>query len=853
MPRRAKAALTLPLLVLSVFACSSDDTAPGDPASPCPSLPVASRFAGGSPDGHADPFGAKATKQARAGRIKDGALIKQPDTARNKVRVGDFAIANSKIAAYIEDKGESDGYTTFGGEILALETVGDDGRPRGLSLYGETLIALSRQTVAPETVTVLNDGSDGKAAVIRAEGTLKNIGFLDTFAGLLRDEYNIPAALDFILEPEAEHLRVRLSLKNTTQESLDFVGKQMVGFFQSSRALTFTEAEGFADAKGKNPWVGFDATQSSFAVRAVGSTLDTGLSVSGFQYFSASGLTVDACAEKTVEYLDFIPAQGNVDGLREAVRRDQGEPAGRVVTGRVQDAAGAAVPGALVHALGADGKYQTRVQADDTGAFSLHAAAGAATLHATALGYPVSQPVALDASATSANVILDTAGAIRVVATEDGSNLPLPVRVQIIPVAAVAAAPAAFGVPSETEGRLHQAFAMNGDITLAVPPGQHRVLVTRGYEYELLDQVVSVAAGKPTEVVAKLKHSVDSAGVMCADFHVHSHYSADSADLPVTKVKSAVADGLDIPFSSEHEWIIDFQPIVQSLGVSKWAHGFPSSELTTFTFGHFGIVPIQPKPDQVNNGAVPWLGKSTKEIFAAVHAQAEKPVLVVNHPSGGGLSSFFSRTGFERAQAKGKGELWSDDFDALEVFNDSNFEQNRAQSVGDWFAILNSGRNVWAVGSSDSHFIRSTPVGYPRTCMVFGHDDPERLTADGVRDVLRSGAATISGGLYLTVEGPGGVRPGGTGAAGAYKIVVQAPSWLSAKSLETIVDGVTTDTVTLTATGAGPGKRYEATVNVQANSSAARHWVVFHASSDADLAPLHPGRKAFAVSNPIFF
>lgn len=851
MPRRAQP--LLPLLVLSLFACSSDDSAPGDPNSPCPALPVTSRFPGGSLDGHADPFGAKASKQARAGRIKDPALIKQPDTARNKVRVGDFAIANSKIAAYIEDKGESDGYTTFGGEILALETVGDDGRPRGLSLYGETLIALSRQTVAPESVTVLNDGSDGKAAVVRAEGTLKNIRFLDTFAGLLRDEYNIPAALDYILEPDAEHLRVRLSLKNTGTEAYDFVGKQMVGFFQSSRALTFTESEGFADPKGKNAWVGFDAAQSSFAVRAVGSTIDSGLSVSGFQYFSASGLTLDACAEKSVDYLDFVPAQGNVDALREAVRRDQGEPAARVISGRVQDATGAAVPGALVHALTADGKYQTRVLADDTGAFSLHAVAGAATLHATSSGYPVSQPVSVDASATTGTVVLDAPGSIRVIATEDGSNAQLPVRVQVIPVAPVAPAPAAFGVQAEAEGRLHQAFAMNGDITLAVPPGQHRVLVTRGYEYELLDQVVSVSAGKVTEVPAKLKHSVDSTGFMCADFHVHSYFSADSADVPVNKVKSAVADGLDIPFSSEHEWVIDFQPIVQSLGVSKWAHGFPSSELTTFTFGHFGVVPIQPKPDQVNNGAIPWIGKSTKEIFAAVHAQAEKPVLVVNHPSGGSFQSFFSRTGFERAQGKGKGELWSDDFDALEVFNDSNFETNRAQSVGDWFAILNSGRNVWAVGSSDSHYIRTSPVGYPRTCLFFGHDDPERLTADGVRDVLRSGAASISGGLYMTVEGPGGAKPGGTSTAGAYKVVVQAPSWLSAKSLEIIVDGVTTETIALTATGAGPSKRYEATVSVQPNSSAPRHWVVFHASSDADLAPLHPGRKAFAASNPIFF
>jgi hypothetical protein len=28
--------------------------------------------------------------------------------------------------------------------------------------------------------------------------------------------------------------------------------------------------------------------------------------------------------------------------------------------------------------------------------------------------------------------------------------------------------------------------------------------------------------------------------------------------------------------------------------------------------------------------------------------------------------------------------------------------------------------------------------------------------------------------------------------------------------------------------------------------------VVFHAKGEADLSPLHPGRRPFAVSNPVF-
>ena len=86
--------------------------------------------------------------------------------------------------------------------------------------------------------------------------------------------------------------------------------------------------------------------------------------------------------------------------------------------------------------------------------------------------------------------------------------------------------------------------------------------------------------------------------------------------------------------------------------------------------------------------------------------------------------------------------------------------------------------------------------------------------------------------------------------------MVQAPSWLSASALEVIVDGETIETVQLRESmiGPGPGRRYEASVTAKAKKSRAFHWVVLHASTPGrDLSPLYPGRKPFAVSNPIWF
>ena len=854
-------ALTATCAAVLAFACSSDDggsSGDADAAVPvCDGNLDTFRFANGTTDGSADPFGAKAAKQARAGRIKQQAQIVQPDNARNKVRVGDFVLANDKVAVYIEAEGPSDGYNPLGGDILALETIGADGRPSGVSQYNETLIMLARQSVQPDKVSIIADGSDGKAAIVRVSGKLANVPFLDTFKPLIPDEYGFPAALDYVLEPGSPKILMRLNVVNTRTDPVDFTDKQYFGFFQSNRQQTFTEANGFGETKGETPWVAFDSGKSAFLMRALGSVIRTEIGISGFQLFSLKGLALDACQNKTQDYAELIIGGGtNIDGLLETKRAALGEPAWREVHGTLKEADGTALPGAFIHATAANGQYLTRVLTDDTGAFSLHVPAAAVSLTPTLKGWAIPAATPVPAGSSTVTLTVPKRATLEVNVKDATTMEALPGRVQVIPSTAIAEPPASFGVEDlESNGRLWSELALNGKVSLPVPPGQHRVVVTRGYEYELYDAPATLTAAMTTTVDAPIAHSVDSTGVMCADFHIHSHYSADSNDEPELKVRGAIADGLEIPVSSEHEWIIDFQPIIQRLGLTKWAYGFPSEELTTFTWGHFGVIPIQPKPDQVNNGAVNWVGAMPGEFFKRVNALPEKPVLVVNHPSDQAFLGYFTASSFDRATAKGSDELWSDQFTAIEVFSGADFETSRDKSVADWFSLLNAGKTFWTTGSSDSHHERSSPVGYPRTCLQMGHDDPTKLSAEAVRDVLRVGAATISGGLTMSVQGPGGVGPGGLTTKGSYKVDIACPSWVSASSLEVIVDGITTQTLPLTPiAGPGPGKKYEVTVDVKATQSKPRHWVVFHAQQTAgDLTPLHPGKKAFAVSNPIFF
>lgn len=844
----------LVLLLTGIVACSDSDSPAEVVEEPtCPGNPESFRFESGG-DGHADPFGAKAAAQARAGKIRDESQIVQHPDAKHKVRVGDFVLANDRIAVYVEAEERRNGYAPFGGEILSIDVVGEDGRPRGLSLYNETLITFSRQVVKPERVSVIADGSDGGPAIVRVSGVLANIPFLDTFRSLFPDEYDFPAAVDYVLAPGSDKLTLRMGLVNTRVESVTFFGRQLLGFFQGSQSQGFVEGIGYASPKGEIPWLAWDAGPSAFLVRSLISPLSTEVEVSGFRLFATKNLELAACENKTFDYLEFVAGAPGIDGLLEAKRRAYGEPPWREVRGVVRTSDGSVVPEAYVHATAPDGKYLTRARTDATGAYVLHVPDGDVNLTPTVQGYAIPAATAVPAGTATADLTLAPHGTIDVTATDATTAEPIPVRIQVIPANPPAPAPDSFGLRGLPGGRLYQEYAMNGRAILPAPPGSYQVIVSRGYEYELLQTPVEVLAGQAATILAPLQHSVDSTGVMCADFHIHSFYSPDSSDPVESKVKGAVADGLDIPVSSEHEWVIDFEPVIHRLGVEKFAFGMPSEELTTFTWGHFGVIPLIPRPDLPNNGAVDWVGKKPAEIFAQVNALPEKPLLVVNHPMSSGFGGYFSAAGFEISTAKGSPDLWSEDFSAIEVFNDSDLEANRTKSVAAWFALLDAGHTKWATGSSDSHDQRTSPVGYPRTCMRFGHDDPRQLTPEIVRDVMRAGAAVVSGGLMMTVEAPGGIGPGGTATAGSYRVVVQAPGWLSADTLEVFIDGKSRETRPLTpVAGPGPGKSYEAIVDVQPIESRARHYVVFHAKGPGDLAPLHPGRKPFAVSNPVFF
>ncbi len=847
-------------LVALLAACGDNKPAP----SACANAPGA--FAAGDLTGHPDPLGAGPT-EARAGRVHAADLPPVP-SGLVTWKDGDFVLANDKVALVIEDVGDSDLYDPWGGRPVGLARI-SGGKLVDPANFGEFFLLTGRSTVVTDSVSVIADGSDGGPAIIRARGKLHPLPFFESvIAVVYHDTYtDLDAAIDYTLAPGSEHVDVTIHYASPRTD-VTTVPSTLHAFMYTKRMPLYQPGAGF-DEQINAPWLAFvDDQATSWAyIPGDGATLQSSLSVSGFVGVFTPGYALAACGTTDRLHAQIVIGGPGLDGIQAAVARTLAQPE-RTISGTITRA-GAPAGGVRVHAVDASGAYLTRSTTAADGTFTLDVPASAAVhLDAYRRGDVVGS--ADIGAGTSAAIDLPATGSIHVTATENGS--PVPARVQVLPVAGgpdIPTVPAAYGEPAITSGRLHVEYAVTGDITLPAPPGQWEVIVSRGYEYELVRQTVTVTANQTVTVAAALDRVVDTTNIQCGDFHVHTWRSNDSGDQALQKVAQAVADGVEMPVRSDHEYVADFSAEIAQLGVQAFAYSIGSIELTSFeVWGHMGVVPLTPDPTRVNAGAPKWQTFPTAAapdtpfatlappaVFDTVRARPESPIVIINHPHDG--KNYFPYVGYDPATGiASDASDWDTKFTLVEVFNNSDWLANKAGTVNDWLGMLRAGRKVYAVGSSDSHGISGSPVGYPRTCIALGTDDPRQLTPNLVRDQLAAGHATVSGGIYVSAQlgtaGPGDTTTG-AGTPQMLDVTVQAASWVDVTTLELVVDGTTVDTIPIMPGDADPTNptvRWHGQLPVQTRATGG--FVIVAAYGAQPLEPVHPGHIPFGVTNPIF-
>lgn len=847
------------LLVALALGCDEEVEPPTDGGEPtCTDAPTLST---GDAQGHPDPLGA-AAGEARAGRLTAADLPPAPGEAL-PWREGDLVLANDRVALVIEDARVSDGFDPHGGKPVGVATV-EDGRLVDPMDFNELFLTFGGAGLVTNSVTVLADGSDGGEAVVRAHGTAQTLGFLGFLAGVIDTAVpDVELAIDYALAPDAASVSVRIVAANAQARTTP-VRQPLLFALQQNRTPKYGPGFGFdVPPREPVPYVVFaDDDATSFGFESARAPMRVFVEQSNLLGILLPRFGFEGCTRTEIELGRFVIGRSGVD----AVLREL-EPDRVAVTGTVQTSDGMPAAGARVHAASPDGTYLGRASVAADGTFTLHAPGGPVVLTPFRQDDAVGAEMQVDAPASDVTLALGATGEVRVDVIDAASSEAVPALIQAVPLDGDAfRPPAAWGETRVVRGRAAVRYSVGGTEVVRLPVGRHRLIASRGPEWELDTTEVDVTDGGSVEVTLSIDHVVATPGVMCGDFHIHTHRSFDAEDDAVLKVRAAAAEGLEIPVRSDHEWIASFEPVIAEQGLEPLLYGMGSLELTTFVYGHFGVFPLDVDPSARNGGAVEWVDRPARDVFEDAESregQFGNAAVMINHPRDGlALLGYFIASAYDPITGIAANEsVWWDEFRLHEVFNDSDYDENEV-NVADWYSFLQRGRRVVAVGSSDSHQVADRPLGYPRTCIALGVDTPTELRAGGgaglVRDQLLAGAAAINGGVTVEAVARGDVGLGGTveGASDRepIEVTVRAPSWVSVDRLRVFVDGTLAETIAVDASTADPlepAVRLRATVEVEPGAS--ESFVVFVADGEGDLAPVYPGRGPFGVTNPIWF
>ena len=335
-----------------------------------------------------------------------------------------------------------------------------------------------------------------------------------------------------------------------------------------------------------------------------------------------------------------------------------------------------------------------------------------------------------------------------------------------------------FYAPPDAYARIggsgQHAFHQSGSFRLEVPVGPLRIQVVRGFEYEPATAEVEVREGDVTEVTLPLDRITDMAakGWLSGSTHVHMNYAGNLRNTLGNLMFMSAAEDQDVVLeqvANKDNRILDYQFFVPGGG----PHPLSTDERILVVgqeyrppfYGHvfyFGLREhlISPFTTGYEGTGIESLYPSNTDMFRKARAQGATVGYV--HAFSGDNDPLASADGGVGRQGGTAGNLGG----AKGYMVDAALGTTDAVEWSDagrsgffpWYATLNNGLRVTAVGGEDSisNMQRSKLVGSVRTYIYTGD---RGLDLDAWLGGLRDGRAFVSCGplLDFRVEGR---RPG---------------------------------------------------------------------------------------------
>lgn len=747
-------------------------------------------------------------------------------------RVGDWLLANDVARYIIQDAPQRNLYSVgaFGGNLIDAELVGHP----GLDNFLEIQPAVQIETVInAQTVEIVNDGADGQAAVIRTCGpddvldfvnpstVIEDIGGLKFPAAANDADYDVEGCTEYSLAPGERAVKMVTTLFNNEDADRGFfVGDYInaAGELEQWTSAGLGLGEVLTSNLGVMSFIGYgEAAGVDYAHVTVpvpgsprpGSSFFT---ASGVSYVMQSNSVIDVVFGAPATFL--VPAHGSnsftryfavgdgsgsnavdlerqVKGLPVGTLRGcvtiGGEPApqARVAVGPVQNGAIASVTS--IFATGPDGCYSGTLPPGEYGVAGARQGAPYEGSGAT----PQIHPVAVAAGETAAqDIALPATGRVAVTVT-DGEGRSVPARVGIVgfdpsPEIRFAGGDAT-GLFYDVKEALRFGFTYigytdaSGRADVEVEPGTYQVAVSRGTEYSLFTQTVTVTPDAPVAVAARIARVLDTTGFVSSDFHVHGIASADSRVPDSDRVRQFAGEGVDNIIMTDHHAHTDLTPTIEALAFTPFVHATVGEEITTWDYGHFNAYPLLVDPTLPNGGSTDWaVAEPAGRDFTSLGAYSLTPaalqelattgpnttpdtVVQINHIDSHfdplqidsklvPPQSFISPANKLRYRLDpNSGNLFSH-FKALELWNGAGRGQQSEfldLRIGIWFNHLNQGLRTTAIGDTDTHEFLPLGSAGARTWTASPTDDPAAIDPADVARSVAAGRAVFGQGLYV--------------------------------------------------------------------------------------------------------
>jgi hypothetical protein len=357
---------------------------------------------------------------------------------------------------------------------------------------------------------------------------------------------------------------------------------------------------------------------------------------------------------------------------------------------------------------------------------------------------------------------------------------------------------------ADTNGTLAALFAPTNQLVAARPgvvytgdgravihllAGNYVFTATRGFEFSANSTNVALAPGDRKEVRLQLRREVPTPGLVSCDTHVHTFTHSRHGDATIEERAITLAgEGIELPIATDHDVAIDLHPAATATHTRNYFTPVIGDEVTT-RVGHFNIFPVSAGARLPDNRETNWT-----KLFNSFRATPGVQIVIFNHPRNihTGFQPF-ARTNFNRVTGEAR---WPFDFrfDAMELINSSAMQSDFMSVFHDWFALLNAGHRITAVGSSDGHDVSRYIVGQGRTYIECDDTKPDALDVDAACRNLKAGRACVSMGLLPMMTVNERFRVGDLvtngGAVLNIKVQVLAPSWIHCDRVELFANGL---------------------------------------------------------------